>query len=66
MEPRLAVTRYTAALLRSLIEEAGRPNLPPGLDGALEQRLRFVTDEIVDLVERYRGCAASPAEAAPR
>jgi hypothetical protein len=65
MEARLAVTRYTAALLRSLVEETGRPCLPPGLDGALEQRLRFVTDEIVDLVEQYRGCAALPVEAAP-
>jgi hypothetical protein len=65
MEPRLAVTRYTAALLRSLVEETARPDLPPGLDAALEHRLRFVTDEIVDLVERYRGCAARPVEAAP-
>jgi hypothetical protein len=65
MEARLAVTRYTAALLRSLVEDTVRPGLPPGLDGALEHRLRFVTHEIVDLVERYRGCAARPMEAAP-
>jgi hypothetical protein len=65
MEPRLAVTRHTAALLRSLVEETARPSLPPGLDPELAHRLGFVTDEIVDLVERYRDCAARPAEAAP-
>ena len=58
MEPRLAVTRYTAALLRSLVEQTPRPDLPPGLDPTMEQRLLFVRDEIVDLVERYR--AAPP------
>jgi hypothetical protein len=63
MEPRLAATRYTAALLRSLIERTPPPDLPPGIDPALEQRLLFVRDEIVDLVERYRACAARPVGA---
>jgi hypothetical protein len=63
MEPRLAATRYTAALLRSLIEQTPQPDLPPGIDSALEQRLRFVRDEIVDLAERYRACTARPVGA---
>jgi hypothetical protein len=63
MEPRLAVTRYTAALLRSLVEGTPRPDLPRGLDPALDQRLHFVRDEIVDLVERYRVCAPRPVGA---
>ena len=63
MEPRLAATRYTAALLRSLIERTARPEPPPGLDPALEQRLLFVRDEIVDLVERYRACTTHPVGA---
>jgi hypothetical protein len=63
MEPRLAVTRYTAAVLRSLVEDKPLPDLPRGLDAALDQRLLFVRDEIIDLVERYRGCAARPVGA---
>jgi hypothetical protein len=63
MEPRLVVTRFTAALLRSLIEETPPPDLPRCLDGAMAQRLVWVRDEIVDLVERYRTCAARPVEA---
>jgi hypothetical protein len=65
MEPRLAVTRYTAALLRSLVEDTAHPDLPHGLDPALEDRLRFVRDEVVDLVQRYRGCAIRPVGATP-
>jgi hypothetical protein len=63
MEPRLAVTRFTAALLRSLVEATPQPDLPPGLDLTMEQRLLSVRDEIVDLVERYRACAARPVGA---
>jgi hypothetical protein len=60
MEPRLATTRFTAALLRSLVE--GRPPPPPptGLEPEMEQRLLFVRDEVVDLVERYRECSIRP------
>jgi hypothetical protein len=65
MEPRLAVTRYTAALLRSLVEDTERPALPYDLDPALEDRLLFVRDEVVDLVRRYRTCATRPVGATP-
>jgi hypothetical protein len=63
MAPLLAVTRYTSALLRGLVERTPRPELPPGLDPALEQALLFVRDEIVDLVERYRACMGRPVGA---
>jgi hypothetical protein len=63
MVPRLAVTRYTAALLRGLVEQTPLPDLPPALEPTMEQRLLFVRDEIVDLVERYRECAAGPVRA---
>jgi hypothetical protein len=63
MEPRLAVTRFTAALLRSLVEGTPPPGMPPGIDRALEQRLLFVNDEIVDLVDQYRECASRPVGA---
>jgi hypothetical protein len=64
MAPRLAVNRYTAALLRSLVERTPHPDLPPGLDPALERRLVWVRDEVIDLVERYQACAARPVSAA--
>jgi hypothetical protein len=65
MEPRLAVTQYTAALLRSLVEDTLRPALPDGLGSALEDQLLFVRDEVVDLVQRYRTCATRPVGATP-
>lgn len=58
MEPRLAVTRYTAALLRGLVEHTPLPDLPPGLEPTMQDRLLFVRDEVIDLVERYRACAS--------
>jgi hypothetical protein len=63
MEPRLATARFTAALLRNLIERRPLPQLPSGLDPAMEQRLLFVRDEVIDLVERYRACSARPVGA---
>jgi hypothetical protein len=63
MEPRLVVTRFTAALLRSQVEETPIPDLPPGLDAAMQERLLMVRDEIIDLVGRYRTCSARPVGA---
>jgi hypothetical protein len=63
MEPRLAVTRFTAALLRALVEQKPLPDLPTGLDPAMERRLLFVRSEVIDLVERYRECAVRPVGA---
>jgi hypothetical protein len=60
MEPRLATTRFTAALLRSLVEGRPLPPPPTGLEPELERRLLFVRDEVVDLVERYRECSIRP------
>jgi hypothetical protein len=57
IEARVAVTRYAAALLKSLIEPTPCPDLPPGIDAATEQLLLVVRDEIVDLVGRYRAGA---------
>jgi hypothetical protein len=57
MEPRLVVARFTAALLRKLIEQKPLPELPSDLEPPMEQRLLLVRDEVVELVERYRGCA---------
>jgi hypothetical protein len=66
MEPRLAVTRYTAALLRGLAEGTPLPDLPLGLEPAMQERLLFVRNEIIDLVERYRVCAVQPVRAGDR
>jgi hypothetical protein len=63
MEPRLATARYTAAVLRNLIERAPLPEMPSGLDRVMEQRLLLVRDEIIDLVERYRACSIRPVGA---
>jgi hypothetical protein len=60
MEPRLATTRFIAALLRSLVERRPPPPLPTGLEPELERRLLFVRNEVVDLVERYRECSIWP------
>jgi hypothetical protein len=60
MEPRLATTRFTAALLRSLAEGQPPPPLPTGLEPELERRMLFVRDEVIDLVERYRECSTGP------
>jgi hypothetical protein len=57
MVPRVVVARYTAALLRSLIERAPHPELPSGLDPVMAGRLALVRREVIDLVERYRSCA---------
>ena len=57
MEPRLVVTRFTAALLRGRIEQRPPPEVPSGLEPRMEQRLLMVRDEVVDLVERYRACS---------
>jgi hypothetical protein len=66
MEPRLITARFTAALLRSLIEGTPAPDLPSGLDPAMEERLLMVRREVVDLVERYRTCSTGPVGAASR
>jgi hypothetical protein len=63
MEPRLATTRYTAALLRNLAERRPLPPRPPGLEPELDRRLLFVRDEVIDLVERYRECSRPPVGA---
>lgn len=60
VEARLVVARYTAALLRSLIERTPQPALPTGLEARMEERLLLVRREVVDLVERYRSCASLP------
>jgi hypothetical protein len=57
VQPRLIVARYTAALLRSLIEQRPAPAFPDGLDPAMAARLDLVRREVIDLVERYRGCS---------
>lgn len=51
---RLAVTRFTAATLRSLIDDHPVPDLPTGLDPTLIERQETVRDEVVEMVERYR------------
>ncbi len=56
MEARLAVAQYTAAVLRSAIEQRSVPSPPPGLDESMQTRLEFVRSEMTDLVERYRDC----------
>lgn len=52
-QQRLEVTRFTASLLRSLIEEQPAPSVPSGLDPDMEHRLEVVEAEVVDLVARY-------------
>jgi hypothetical protein len=64
MEGRLATTRYTAALLRSLAQQKPLPALPAGLEPAMEQRLQFVRSEIIDLVDEYRTCVTQPGRVA--
>ena len=56
VKARLEVTRYTAALLRSSIEQRPIPPLPSGLDPPLQARLEGVRAEVTDLVDRYRDC----------
>ena len=56
VKARLEVTRYTAALLRSSIEQRPIPPLPSGLDPPLQARLEGVRAEVTDLVDRYRWC----------
>ena len=63
MEARLVVARYTAALLRGLIERRPQPDLPAGLEPSMEERLMLVRHEVVDLVDRYRDCATRPVGA---
>jgi hypothetical protein len=54
VEARLEVTRYTAAVLRSMIEQREVPPLPCGLEPAMQARLEVARSEMIDLVERYR------------
>ena len=54
VQARLEVTRYTAAVLRSTIEQREVPPLPAGLEPAMLARLEVVRSEMIDLVERYR------------
>ena len=56
VEARLEVTRYTAAVLRSMIEQREVPALPSGLEPPMQARLEVVRSEMIDLVERYRDC----------
>lgn len=52
-DARLEVARYTAALLRALTHGLPAPAMPTGLPDSLAGRLRFVHDEVVDLVSTY-------------
>lgn len=56
MEVRLAVAKYTAAVLRSSIERQPLPPVPTGADPASQARFELVRSEMADLVERYRDC----------
>lgn len=56
MEVRLAVTKYTAAVLRSAIERKPVPPPPDGADPASHARFELVRTEMTDLVARYRDC----------
>jgi hypothetical protein len=66
MEARLVVARFTAALLRSLTEQQPLPELPTGLEPAMEERMLLVRDEVIDLVERYRECSTRTVGARSR
>jgi hypothetical protein len=54
VERRFEVAEYTAAILHASIEGHDVPEVPAGLPPSLSERLGFVRDEIVDLVETYR------------
>ena len=56
MEVRLAVAKYTAAVLRRAIERQPVPPPPAGADPASHARFELVRAEMTDLVERYRDC----------
>lgn len=53
MATRHEFTRYTARTLQALAAGDGAPEMPTGLDDPVEQRLRLVRREVVDLVQRY-------------
>jgi hypothetical protein len=53
---RFEVTRYTAAVLRAASAGEPVPTAPGGLEPSLEERLRYIRDEVVDLVESNAAC----------
>jgi hypothetical protein len=53
IEARAAVARYTASVLRALTVGEPAPAVPAGLPAGIDQRVRFVRGELIDMMERY-------------
>ena len=47
---RAAVAEFTAEMLKELDAGRSAPEIPPGTDGPLVEKLRFVRDEMIDMV----------------
>lgn len=61
MRPRHEVARHTAAVLRALIERRELPDVPGDLEPSLDQRVRYVRDEMIDLLARHGACPGTTA-----
>ena len=53
MSERFEVARFTAALLRALCEGAQPPDIPPGLDATVHEKLARVRAALVATVPRF-------------
>lgn len=56
MNDRYEVARFTATVLREMVDGNEPPAVPTGLSPSLEGRLRPVRDAIIDLVATHRAC----------
>ena len=67
METRFEVARFTARVLRALVDQQTPPEIPDGVEPAVRARLVPVRDALIDVVGRYEDSvnAAGATEQAP-